>query len=304
MTINKRYIFIISGGRTGTHFFGYRMSQMIEGCASVHEPDVLGFYHPHTWYKKIEQFGFLRLTLGKFLTRYSARGISVAWQSGKLSDSQVVKHLIDLRKDFVNKTESKIFLEANPQFNGVLDLLPQAFPNSRIVFIIRDPRSWVRSHLNKKIPLYSKRDYISWYRNGRLTPYHLKDDPYRSKWRGMSPFEKLCWAWARDVQNALKCADKSDSIKIFRFEDIFNERKNYEIFFQMLEFVVSFPDGFKAKLTFKPELLFQKIDSTDAGEFPKWIAWNTNTVKKLDRHCGDLMRQFSYGVEPKWQEKL
>ena len=42
-------IFITSMGRTGTQFLGYKMSQMIDDCTSVHEPDVLWLDRPNEW---------------------------------------------------------------------------------------------------------------------------------------------------------------------------------------------------------------------------------------------------------------
>lgn len=297
-------IFITSTGRTGTQFFGYNTSRMIENCISLHEPDVLWLDRPYEWYTKIKEFGLFRMTLGKVLPRYSLRVLNIARHSGRLSDAQIVEYLRHLRLRVLAHIQPAVYVEANSVYGSLVDLLPRAFPNSRIVYIIRDPRVWVRSWMNMRIPFYSWRDVRSWFPHGRLAPHHIKGDPYLRTWRHLGQFEKLCWAWARENALALECASRTEAAKVFRFEDLFSGDTAQEHFVQLLRFVTRFPNGFEARWVFKPELLSQKVHSTSDGAFPGWRMWESKYVQQLDRHCRGLMERFGYGQEPEWQEKL
>lgn len=302
----KPCIFITGLGRTGTHFFGYRMSRMIENCTSVHEPDVLHLFQPHEWCEKIREFGFFRMTFGKLMARYSLRALGVARRAEQISDSQAIQWLQQVRLRSLERMRTQIYLESNLQCGALVDLLPLALPNCRVVYVIRDPRFWVHSWMSKKrfISLYGQVDYISWLKNGRLTPYHLASDPYRSKWARMSRFEKLCWSWAASNSFGLVCVGKTEAAKVYRFEDLFEAGMDNRAFPEMLQFITTFPNGVKANWEFKPELLSEKLGSTSGGTFPEWTAWSDEQIQQLHRHCRVLMERFNYGNEEAWKERL
>lgn len=303
-TLNKPCIFITSLGRTGTTFFGVRMKQVIKDCTSVDEPDIIGGHETlQVMYKKIKEFGLFRVTAGRFFTHASMRALGVARQKGKLSDAEIVKSLRSARKKILNNLKTNIYLEANLQLCGLTDLLPLAFPNSRVVFIVRDPRSWVSSWMNFRRAIYSSYD-VRCRINGRLTPHHYEDDPYKKTWKRMSRFEKLCWAWGKENSYAIKCAERTDAVNIFRFEDLFCGENSKDEMGRLLEFVSEFPNGFRAEWSFHPELLRKKVNAVERNTFPEWSEWNKEQVELLDEHCGELMAQFGYGFEPQWQEKL
>lgn len=297
-------IFITSLGRTGTNFFGHKMEYMIEDCTSRHEPDTISSEPLVDIYKKIREFGFFKMTVGKFSPRYSIRSLSVARRNGRLTDHEIVAYLQQMRIKKINDLKTGIYLEANHQFSGLTDFLPLAFPNAMVVYIVRDPRSWVCSWMNFSKAFYSSYDIRSWFKNTRLTPFHFKDDPFRKRWKGMTRFEKLCWLWAKENSHAIECAEKSGSIGIFKYEDLFNEGGNYKTFTKLLKFITDFPNGFKAKWDFKPHLLRQKVNSANRKIFPEWTEWSAEHIKVLDEHCRPLMERFNYGNEPEWQKAL
>ncbi|MBE9541763.1 MAG: sulfotransferase [Proteobacteria bacterium] len=299
----KHCIFITSAGRTGTHFFGQNMMHLIEDCSSVHEPDVFAYRLPLKTFKRIREFGLLKMTVGKFLPRYSFKGLGIARISGRISDTEAVMCLRRMRFNTFENLRKGVYLEANFQLSEVADLIPLAFPNARIVYILRDPRSWVRSWMNMRGYIYSSRDIRSWFKNMRLTPYHFKDDPYQKRWKKMTRFEKLCWLWSREHAYALECAEKTEAVKVFRFEDLFEKNGDCEIMEQLLQFITEFSDGFKANWTLRPEILKQKTNESVRGSFPEWTEWTSEQVKLLDEHCGSLMRKLGYGNEPEWQVK-
>lgn len=300
----KHCIFITSTGRTGTNFFGNSMMHMIDDCISVHEPDVFAYRLPLKTFKRIRKFGLLKMTVGKFLPRYSFKGLGVARVSGRISDTDAVMCLQQMRYDTFKNLRGNVYLEANAQLSEVADILPLAFPNARIVYILRDPRSWVRSWMNMAKFIYSPYDIRSWFKNMRLTPFHFKDDPYQKRWKKMTRFEKLCWLWVRSSEYALECAEKKEAVKVFMFEDLFEKSGNYEIMEQLFQFITEFPDGFKANWTLRRDILKEKTNVTVRDGFPEWTEWTSEQAKLLDEYCGSLMRKLGYGNEQEWQKKL
>ena len=123
---------------------------MIPDCCSVHEPDVIWITRPREWFPKIRRFGFYRMTIGRFSPEHSVRCLSVGRQTGVLADDVIVEHLRHLREELIQHTTKPIYCEANSIFAALVDLIPKAFPNSRTLYVIRDPRDWVRSFMNMK----------------------------------------------------------------------------------------------------------------------------------------------------------
>lgn len=304
MLDSKPCIFMTSTGRTATQFLGHNLSRFVVDCTSLHEPDSLWLDRPQEWYKKMKEFGVLRMTVGKMLPRYSLRTLSVVRYRGQLPDEQIVEYLRQLRAPILRTAPSTIYGEANGAYCALVDLLPHAFPNARVVYIIRDPRAWVQSWMNMNIPFYSWRDVRAWLPYGRLQPGQLYHDPYAPVWRQMSQFEKLCWAWARENAYAVARASQTDAVRVFRFEDLFEAETRMETFRNLLEFVTCFPNGLRAQWVLPQELLSQRVHSTKEGKFPPWTGWSSAIVKQLDRYCRPVMERFHYGQEPEWQEKL
>lgn len=298
----KPCIFITSLGRTGTHFFGTNMMRMIEGCNSVHEPDI--FYFDSELYKKIKEFGLFRMTAGKFFSRYSIRGLNIARQIGTIPDDEIVECIRHMRTNSLENAGAAILLESNCSWSSLVDLLPKAFPNARVAYILRDPRSWICSWLNNAGARYSPLDVRSWFKDTRLTPHHIKGDPNQARWKEMTIFDKFCWFWNAENSFALECANRSDSIKVFRFEDIFCKDNDYEAMIEMLEHLTAFPVGFRPEWKLDRELMGRKTNTEYGDRFPEWDRWEPWQVRSLDDHCGDLMALFAYGEEPEWRERL
>lgn len=301
--LKKPCVFIASLGRTGTQFFGRYMGRMIHGCTSAHEPDILWLTRPGDWLDKVREFGLAHMTVGRFSPRYSIGVLNVSRVRGAIDDSTATEYLRGLRAGTMKRLETDIYLESSGYW-ALLDLLPKAFPNCRVVFIMRDPRHWVRSWMNMAIPYYSWRDVKGWFPNSRLTPFHVEGDEYRGSWPSMSAFERLCWSWAVENAYAVESASKCDAVRILRYEDLFGESSRDKTFRELLEFVTAFPNGFSAGWTYRPELVKVKVDSTGQGAFSDWTEWKGGDVMTLNRHCGPLMERFGYGIEPEWQSRV
>jgi len=67
MLTEKKCIFITSVGRSGTRFIAKTFPTMIANSRSFHEPDILTTKHIEEWPLKFRNFGFINITVGKFL---------------------------------------------------------------------------------------------------------------------------------------------------------------------------------------------------------------------------------------------
>jgi hypothetical protein len=148
--LNKPCVFVTSTGRTGTQFFGRYMSRVIEECYSIHEPDVIWIDRPSEWLGKLRAFGAWQMSVGRFSPRYSVRVLNNLRHHSRIDPELGIACLRSARQHYIEKSPNRIYLEANGQYSALLDLLTIAFPNSRVVYLIRDPRDWLRSMMNRR----------------------------------------------------------------------------------------------------------------------------------------------------------
>jgi len=157
----KKHIFIVSTGRTGTHFF----KKFFGGYSD----EILGLHEPSPSFKR--------------------RGYELITREPTLYERLYFKSFRVARYCFKNYN---FYLEANNCLFSSLPLIRTAFPNSFIIHVIRDGREVVRSYMNS-FKRYAKAPYGS----GQLNPGHFENDPYKSRWKSMNPIEKTAWFWLR-----------------------------------------------------------------------------------------------------------
>jgi hypothetical protein len=302
--LEQRLIFIASLGRTGTLFLGENASRMIRDSASYHEVDVLVPSEAHNWRRKLRGQNLLRMTVGKLLPRHSLATLGVARVAGRIGDEEAIAVIRRLRSRFFEQQPAGVVLEANTQYADLADLLPRAFPGSNTLYVVRDPRGWVRSLMNRRDSVYTRRDPRSWFPHTRVRPHHTGERALAARWGRMPLFEKLAWSWSARHSHVLPRLAGEPRIRVVRYEDLFEGEQKAAHFRAMLEFVTSFPDGCQAPFTFNPAILGKRSHSTRDGAFPHWRDWSPELARSLDALCGEAMRPFGYGTEPEWTEKL
>lgn len=280
------------------------MSKMIEDTTSLHEPGTPWLSKPFNWPQQLKKYGLYHMTIGQFKPTHSMFKLSTDRIRGKVSDGKAKLYIKKMRSELIKDLNDSIYVESSGHMYGVLDLLDEVFSYSNFVFIIRDPRNWLRSAMNTmEYILYGPLDPS--FLNLSLKASYLLDDSYYNKWGQLSRFEKYCWYYNKLNGFVLEKMQDKSNFKVYRHEDLFGEQTRDQTFTDMLRFASNFRDGFSRRVNYKPKLMDNKVHSNAKKKnFPHWREWNEHMTQILEKHCHTWMKLYGYGQEPEWQDKL
>ncbi|WP_249030397.1 sulfotransferase domain-containing protein [Tannockella kyphosi] len=295
--MSKKRIFICSTGRTATQFFAKYLNMMIEDSVSLHEPGTPWFSKPKQLLSQIKDYGLFHMSFGQGMNNHSMYKLSRDYIAGTISKEEACKNARKINNQVDALYKENVVVYSSGHIYGLLGLLDEIYQDSRFVFIIRDPRTWIYSALNKtEYSLYGPIEFF--FRNISLQPNCFKEDPYLKDWTSFSKFEKYCWFYNKLNTYVLEEMKNKDNFQVFKYEDIFlteDKKRNFE---ELLNFATDFSYQ-KISATFIPELIDKKIDSKQPST--SWDLWNKEDALIMEKHCGKLMRQFGYGNEEKWK---
>ena len=294
--IDKPSILITSLGRTGTEFFARLFAEIMPDATSLHEPDI--FQNTGVENKRIQllqqvrRAGPWRMVFLKALGRWTLVKLSDAKFLGQLNELQAARALIGQRKGFIEGMPGSVYIEANIGYYGLLDITSQVFREHRAVYVVRDGREWVRSHMNWG-EFYGKKGLRKLISHNWPAANRVHGDPCGPQWDGFSRFERLCWAWSRLNQYALDCLSGNSNARVFFFEKIFSGEERYEV----LEDLVTFATSLSGAHSIPPHSLegwLEKRTHQSPAGFPAWEAWSEGQKRHFERLCGPLMEQLGY----------
>ncbi|MCI4644869.1 MAG: sulfotransferase [Hyphomonadaceae bacterium] len=299
--MDKDLAFIVSGGRTGTTFFGEYISEFIPDAFSVHEPDVVTQRSRRVLFKRIQDFGIWHMLIGRALGMTGIRPLSRRNLSGEFKDEAPLLGAIRQHRDsYFSRIDAPLVVESYSQWFGILPQLRKVYPEARIVGIIRDPREWVVSWLNHG-GRHGPGDFVTMFGHKRLTPEMVGDMQWAEAWETMSPFEKLCWDWKIINGSIAEFCEADPGARLYRFEDLFLNEDDTPMR-ELIDFVADQPSG-QYETKFRTDLLGKKVNSR-GDKIAKWHAWTPEQARHLQAHCKPLMDRFGYGIETDWAEKL
>lgn len=303
-TINTPSIFIISSGRTATNFFSFLLSDIIPNSDSFHEPDAFTSPIGHKLVQIHKNFGLFKTIINKFKNHGNLRKLSIARENNIYDDKYIIESIYNLRKSFIEHLTGSVYVESNLQLNGLIDLLPHIFTNSKIIYIVRDGRDWITSFINHSGGKYSNRDLMYKLGLGRLSAQDIEDDPWHHEWKHFNQFQKLCWLWQKENQFAIKSVEQCNNAQWWRYEDFFHSHYKLSNFTELIEFATNFPDGTRVSHFPFENLIDNRIHASKPDRFPKWPEWDNESAFQFHQICGDLMSKLGYGEESEWLEKI
>lgn len=294
------FVFIVSGGRTGTQFFGDLLSEMIEGAYSVHEPDLANPLDVPRMSRAIRQFGLWHMVVGRALGLTGIRNLSQRRIQGKLSSAAAIEAIRRQRTPYYDTIAAPLIVESYPQWYGLIPEVRALRPEAKFAGILRDPRDWVKSWLDHG-GHHSWRDLTALFGQRRLSPRDTGQTELAARWSEASEFEKHCWDWKMYNEPIVAAADTDPLVKVWKFEDLFLGASDAPMK-ELLAFAAEHGER-SYRVNFDAGLRSDKRNAS-RGSAPRWEEWSAEQARILDSHCGPLMRRFGYGDEPEWREKL
>jgi hypothetical protein len=254
-------IFVISTGRTGTQAIANYFNQSYQSVTATHEP------------RPSRRF----------------RVLSNLHLCNKVSTSLVERLLLSARKQILENTTTQIYLEANPFLHGCLPALANAFPGCRVIHVVRDPRTYIPSHINHGV--FSGLKGLA----GIYFPYWLLKPDYYEKggskqWKEMSPQERLGWRW-NTINKILDEGSQifGDHYTRIRFEDLFDKEKSGLI--TMAKWI-----KLKDNKSLIEAAARKRHNISRGTSFPPFDAWDNITQQNVLKLCASRMRDYGYLV--------
>jgi hypothetical protein len=187
---------------------------------------------------------------------------STMYLLGKLSYEDITKKLLDIYSPAIYYSEAEIFLDSNQHLCWCVDVLADAFPDSKFIHLVRDGRKVVSSFFHKLniFDDHGAKVLRDWMEGRETVPPPLTEN----FWQILPPdgydmFQRICYHWVRsneDIMNSLDAVTASRKIFI-RLEDLVTSEIVMEDFLHFLNVPYSpvFMDAMK-----HPEHVYVPVD--------------------------------------------
>jgi hypothetical protein len=251
----KPPVFLISTGRTGTKYFSRFFADYGVEVAS---------YHTTKYTRLVNVLGNMSLygRMPRFL-------MTKIWR--RLKFKSIASH--QLR-----------YIECNPFYNTLIDIISDCFPEAKFVLVVRAPKSCVISHVNweqqrlkskianRLVPYWQPVSYGQHLR-GWLNDYHQRVEFY-------------CQAWTRKNTVMWESIQENDHAAMIKFEDVFYSDHGVEVMTYLMEWL-----DILLRKPIRSEAITarQNISRGSAG-----ARWDRECDRILEKHCGTLMKQLGY----------
>ena len=176
------------------------------------------------------------------------------------------------------------YIECNPYYYNMLDIIEDTFPEVKFVFVVRHPQSFIISHIgwvkqrwqstiaNRLIPLWQPVPFLDQIRG-------IKNDYHKD-------VEFFCRVWVNKNNAILKNEMGNEKLRILRFEDLFHPEIGLQIMSDLLEWL-----NLSVRTPISKQVLTQKMNVT-RGVYTHW--WDDECTEILTRFCSPLMIRFGY----------
>jgi hypothetical protein len=256
----ERAVLLLSTGRTGTKALASYFDTAFENVCALHEP-------PRSRHLRVASNRHLR---------------------GRLSEQQLVETYAAARRARFAEIREPIYIESNPFLHGFVGVFDQVFDAPRIVHIVRDPRTYVRSYINhgafRGIKGLAARYYPDWM----IKPERL-DPRAKRRWRDMSHVERIAWRW--DTINGVLDRGEAvygDRYLRVKFEDVFAEDGSG--LRRLAEWI-----GLPTSAAFE-RLREERVNASQGRSLPRWEQWEASDQRAVLELCAARMERYGYST--------
>ncbi len=296
--MKKDLVFIASGGRTGTKFFGEMLKTIIDDCWSEHESDVVTDDLAKTL-PRIRRFGWWHMIFGRLAGVSGLRPLGHRLLTGSLREEECVHRLRQQRAKYHAEIQEPLVIESSGRWWMFAGRIHRIWPGAKTIGIIRDPRDWVESWRRHQ-PLRHARTWFGWFPLGALTPRAVEDFDWTDRWSELNQFGRLAWDWRTIYGQLDHAVAEAPDVRLFRFEDLFGPDDS------TVRELVTFAADHGERRYHVRDLAGFTATVRNASKGPRrgWRDWPAEDAHLLDALCGPLMRKYGYGMEPEWQAML
>ena len=263
----RQTAFIVSSGRTGTHFLAALLPRVLEDVHACHEP------YPDL------------LELGR------------AFRSGAVSLEQASARIGEGRRELLRGLpRGCAYVEANLHLSSLVPALRRARPRAPIVRVVRDGRDYVRSAFSKTTRsrdggtalFMTPEDHRE-----RLSALDLPGDPFHERWPELDRFERLAWHWSRLDALAADALAGDPLATTIRYEDLFDAERGPETLGRLIAFLGLAP-RLRVRADELREQMREKADATGSYELPHWTRWPDELTRKFHAVAGEHLSRCGY----------
>ncbi len=188
-----------------------------------------------------------------------------------------------------------LVVESSGRWWMFADCIHEAWPNAKMIGVIRDPRDWIVSWRRHQ-PRRHTRRFFAWFPFGALSPGAVGDEEWEDRWENLGQFGRLAWDWRMQYERLDQAAQSNPHIRLYRFEDLFAEKGN--AMRDLIEFAATHNHR---KYQIRDLSGFTgSVMNASVGAKKNWRDLPSDDARLLDDLCGPLMRKYGYGLEPEW----
>lgn len=295
----KQLVFIASGGRTGTQFFGELLGTVISDCHSEHEPDLFAGWSRLTL-QRMRRFGAGDMLFRRLRGRSGVRVLGQLWLEGRIDRDTLAQRLRNTRRAYHLGLAETLVVESYSAWWMVADRIGEIFPGAKLAGIIRDPREWIvswqRHQPDRRMGTLTER-----LPPGPLTPEKLGDPAAAALWSELDQVGRLAWEWSLICRTLDAAAARSRLVEVFRFEDVFGPDRSH--LKRFVRFVSEHETGPRHDIG-DVGAITGTVKNASSREGRGWHGWTDAQLAAVEHFCGLTMRAHGYGTEPEWRERV
>ncbi len=252
--MNNRPIFLISTGRTGTKFFSRFFPEYCNDVAS---------YHTSRFTRLLNILGNMY-----YFNIIPEKKMGIVW-----------KHL----KYKTIASHTSRYIENNPYYYNCINIIKRLFPETKIIWIVRHPKSFIISHIKWERQRLKSR--VANYLIPFWQPVSYKEQLQGLHYYYYQRVEVYSKVWLRKNQTIAGSLKKNDNYYLIKFEEVFNPHNGISSLTTLLDWL-----GLPLVKPLPQNLLEHKVNSSSSSE----QKWDEKCERIMRNHCKTMMDRLGY----------